>query len=306
MTVHVGDRIRIESERAGQSGRAGLIEEVLSEQPQRLRVRWRTDGQASSPRQRESHASSGPPPSTQAKTADRTARTRAADNPLGPTPHDRARPSRLTNSASAGRTSSLTDERVLFVSNAGTPPPRRRRNRRHPRHRHRAPATGSLTVAGLRPLRLEALPRPSPRRGPQLPATCTSCGETSPPPTTTPASPHDAGQTRRSGSEGHSRSCADGGRRRRARGIGLRVRLVACAADDGCRGYFSGSSRFDRAGRSGLDDLHLGKDTEAQRLTASSGFGLSDGSTRAAADYGSASRRPRPEARSPFSRRRTS
>ena len=40
MTVHVGDKITIESERAGQSGRAGLIEEVLSEHPQRLRVRW--------------------------------------------------------------------------------------------------------------------------------------------------------------------------------------------------------------------------------------------------------------------------
>ena len=46
MTVHVGDRIKIESERAGQSGRAGLIEEVLSEQPQRLRVRWE-DGRTS-------------------------------------------------------------------------------------------------------------------------------------------------------------------------------------------------------------------------------------------------------------------
>ena len=46
MTVHVGDRIRIESERAGQSGRAGLVEEVLSEQPQRLRVRWE-DGRTS-------------------------------------------------------------------------------------------------------------------------------------------------------------------------------------------------------------------------------------------------------------------
>jgi hypothetical protein len=46
VTVHVGDRIRIESERAGLSGRAGLIEEVLSEQPQRLRVRW-DDGRTS-------------------------------------------------------------------------------------------------------------------------------------------------------------------------------------------------------------------------------------------------------------------
>jgi len=46
VTVHVGDRIRIESERAGQSGRAGRVEEVLSEQPQRLRVRWE-DGRTS-------------------------------------------------------------------------------------------------------------------------------------------------------------------------------------------------------------------------------------------------------------------
>ena len=46
MTVHVGDKIKIESERAGQSGRAGLIEEVLSEQPQPLRVRWE-DGRTS-------------------------------------------------------------------------------------------------------------------------------------------------------------------------------------------------------------------------------------------------------------------
>jgi Domain of unknown function (DUF1918) len=46
VSVHVGDRIRIESKRAGQSGRAGLIEEVLSEQPQRLRVRWE-DGRTS-------------------------------------------------------------------------------------------------------------------------------------------------------------------------------------------------------------------------------------------------------------------
>jgi len=46
VTVHVGDRIRVESERANQSGRAGLIEEVMSEQPQRLRVRW-DDGRTS-------------------------------------------------------------------------------------------------------------------------------------------------------------------------------------------------------------------------------------------------------------------
>jgi hypothetical protein len=46
VTVHVGDRVRIESERAGQTGRAGVVEEVLSEQPQRLRVRW-DDGRMS-------------------------------------------------------------------------------------------------------------------------------------------------------------------------------------------------------------------------------------------------------------------
>ena len=40
VTVHVGDRVLIESERAGQTGRSGVVEDVLSEQPQRLRVRW--------------------------------------------------------------------------------------------------------------------------------------------------------------------------------------------------------------------------------------------------------------------------
>ena len=61
VTVHVGDRIKIESERAGQSGRAGLIEEVLSEQPQRLRVRWEDGARVSSRRRLGSHASSPPP-----------------------------------------------------------------------------------------------------------------------------------------------------------------------------------------------------------------------------------------------------
>ena len=46
MGVHVGDRLVIESERAGQTGRSGVVEEVLSEQPQRLRVRW-DDGRQS-------------------------------------------------------------------------------------------------------------------------------------------------------------------------------------------------------------------------------------------------------------------
>jgi hypothetical protein len=36
----------IESERAGQTGRSCVVEEVLSEQPQRLRVRW-DDGRES-------------------------------------------------------------------------------------------------------------------------------------------------------------------------------------------------------------------------------------------------------------------
>jgi hypothetical protein len=46
MSVHVGDKLRLESERAGQTGREGVIEEVLSEEPPRLRVRW-SDGRTS-------------------------------------------------------------------------------------------------------------------------------------------------------------------------------------------------------------------------------------------------------------------
>jgi hypothetical protein len=46
VTAHVGDRITVESERAAQSGRTGIIEEVLSDEPQRLRVRW-DDGRMS-------------------------------------------------------------------------------------------------------------------------------------------------------------------------------------------------------------------------------------------------------------------
>jgi Domain of unknown function (DUF1918) len=46
VTVHVGDQVMLESERAGQAGRSGVVEEVLSEQPQRLRVRW-DDGRES-------------------------------------------------------------------------------------------------------------------------------------------------------------------------------------------------------------------------------------------------------------------
>jgi hypothetical protein len=42
----VGDRIIVESERAAQSGRAGVIEEVLAHHPSRFRVRW-DDGRTS-------------------------------------------------------------------------------------------------------------------------------------------------------------------------------------------------------------------------------------------------------------------
>jgi outer membrane lipoprotein SlyB len=40
VSVHVGDRIKVESERAGQTARAGTIEQVLSDDPTRLRIRW--------------------------------------------------------------------------------------------------------------------------------------------------------------------------------------------------------------------------------------------------------------------------
>ena len=40
MKAHVGDRIAVESERVTQPPRRGVVEEVLQEQPQRLRVRW--------------------------------------------------------------------------------------------------------------------------------------------------------------------------------------------------------------------------------------------------------------------------
>ncbi|MGZ4337651.1 MAG: DUF1918 domain-containing protein [Gaiellaceae bacterium] len=46
MSAHVGDRIVVESERASQPGRAGVIEEVLQEQPLRVRVSWE-DGHTS-------------------------------------------------------------------------------------------------------------------------------------------------------------------------------------------------------------------------------------------------------------------
>jgi len=40
MSAHVGDRIVVESERTSQPSRAGVIEEVLNEQPPRVRDRW--------------------------------------------------------------------------------------------------------------------------------------------------------------------------------------------------------------------------------------------------------------------------
>ena len=46
MKCEVGDRIRIESERVGQQSRVGVVEEVLMQDPPRLRVRW-DDGHTS-------------------------------------------------------------------------------------------------------------------------------------------------------------------------------------------------------------------------------------------------------------------
>jgi hypothetical protein len=46
MTGRKGDRIVVESERAAQSGRAGVIEKVLEKEPPRYEVRW-DDGHTS-------------------------------------------------------------------------------------------------------------------------------------------------------------------------------------------------------------------------------------------------------------------
>jgi hypothetical protein len=46
MKAHAGDRIVVESERAAQPSRTGIVEEVLREDPARLRVRW-DDGHTS-------------------------------------------------------------------------------------------------------------------------------------------------------------------------------------------------------------------------------------------------------------------
>ena len=40
MKVTVGDKIIVESEKVGQSERRGVIEEVLEQNPPRLRVHW--------------------------------------------------------------------------------------------------------------------------------------------------------------------------------------------------------------------------------------------------------------------------
>ena len=46
MDAGVGDKIVVESERAALSGQAGVIEEVLAQDPPRFRVRW-DDGRMS-------------------------------------------------------------------------------------------------------------------------------------------------------------------------------------------------------------------------------------------------------------------
>ncbi|HZT54288.1 MAG TPA: DUF1918 domain-containing protein [Gaiellaceae bacterium] len=40
MDVSAGDRLVLESEKVGQPPRAGTVEEVLCEEPLRVRVRW--------------------------------------------------------------------------------------------------------------------------------------------------------------------------------------------------------------------------------------------------------------------------
>jgi len=46
MKAHTGDTIIVESEKVAQPNRTGVIEEVLHEDPSRLRVRWE-DGHTS-------------------------------------------------------------------------------------------------------------------------------------------------------------------------------------------------------------------------------------------------------------------
>jgi hypothetical protein len=40
MKADVGDKIVFEAEKVGQPARAGIVEEILKEDPPRLRVRW--------------------------------------------------------------------------------------------------------------------------------------------------------------------------------------------------------------------------------------------------------------------------
>lgn len=46
MTVQIGDKIIIASEKAGFSGREGIIEEVIAEEPPRYLVRWSDNRQS--------------------------------------------------------------------------------------------------------------------------------------------------------------------------------------------------------------------------------------------------------------------
>ena len=46
MKAQVGDRIVVESEKAAQPSRTGVIEEILDHDPARLRIRW-DDGHTS-------------------------------------------------------------------------------------------------------------------------------------------------------------------------------------------------------------------------------------------------------------------
>lgn len=46
MRAHAGDRIVVESERVTQPPRRGVVEEVIAQEPTRLRVRW-DDGHTS-------------------------------------------------------------------------------------------------------------------------------------------------------------------------------------------------------------------------------------------------------------------
>jgi Domain of unknown function (DUF1918) len=61
MDVKQGDRLVIESERVGQPQRAGTVEEVLSAEPLRVRVRWENGSESTVTPQAGAGASSMPP-----------------------------------------------------------------------------------------------------------------------------------------------------------------------------------------------------------------------------------------------------